>query len=47
MSAVAMSSTVQCMTSVSAKCHVDQGGNGCVSTFWAAEVFQRFGRWAQ
>ena len=33
--------------SVLAEGHVEQGGNGCVSLFWAAGVFQRIGRWAQ
>ena len=36
------SSTVQCMSSVSAKSHVVQGGKGCASVFWAAGVFPPF-----
>ena len=27
---------VQCNSSVSAESHVEQGGKGCVSVFWAA-----------
>ena len=29
----------QCMSSASAKSHVEQGGNGCVLVFWAAGAF--------
>ena len=32
----------ECMSSVLAESHVDQGGNGCVSVFWAAGVFPSF-----
>ena len=35
------------MSSVSPESHVEQGGKGCVSVLWAADLFQRFGRWAQ
>ena len=27
--------------------HIEQGGKGCVSVFWAAGGFQCFCRWAQ
>ena len=30
--------TVQCMSSASAECHVEQGGKECVSVFWSAEA---------
>ena len=37
-----LSLTVQCMSSVSAESHVEQGVNGCVSVFWAVEAFPAF-----
>ena len=33
---------MQCMSSVSAESHVEQGENGCVSVFWAAGAFPAF-----
>ena len=31
-----------CLSSVSDECHVEQGGKGCVSVFFAAEAFAAF-----
>ena len=31
-----------CMSSVSAEAHVEQGGKGCVSVFWAAGACPAF-----
>ena len=33
---------MKCMSNVSAKGHVEQGGKGCVSAFWAAGAFPAF-----
>ena len=41
----AVSSTAKCMSCASAKSHVEQGGKGCASVFWATEVFPAF--WPQ
>ena len=34
--------TLQCMSSVSTECHVEQGGKGSVSVFWAAGALPAF-----
>ena len=33
---------MQCMSSVTAESHVEQGGKRCVSVFWAAGDFPAF-----
>ena len=33
---------MQCMSSVSVDSHVEQGGEGCVSVFWATEALPAF-----
>ena len=34
--------TVLCISSILGESHVEQGGKGCASVFWAAEAFPAF-----